>query len=149
MDSKEERLYALIARSGLFNIPELRGALFPIKIAEQPVGRARSAFVQPLYLLADIDYTLVAGEKAAAKLTITETLVPRTGPQSTLRFNLLSGKWDANDDRYTFRRWRVDSIIDGNGKKLPFHFEHDSILVGLPAKAAVNEPMPHPLRDLR
>ncbi len=138
IDTKSECLYALITKSGLFNYPELRGALFPIPIAEQPVGRSRTAFVQPRYLLADIDYTLVAGEKAAGKLTVTETIVPRTGPQSTFRFNLHSGVWDTE---WKYRPVRVDDVRDAAGEKLPYHHDNDSVLVGLPSKAPANEPV--------
>lgn len=140
IDTKDERFYAMITQRGLFNYPELRGALFPVRLADQPVGRTRQVFVQPRYLLVDLDYTLVAGDKAAGKLSITETIVPRTGPQSVLRFNQLSGFFDWGSEG-KFRRFNLDGVRDESGRKLPFHFDHDSLLVGLPAKAPVNEPV--------
>jgi len=137
IESHDERLYALITQSGLFDYPELRGALFPVTISEQPVGRKRGDFVQPRYLLVDLDYTLVAGEKAEAKLSVTETLLPRKLPQSVFRFDLLTGVWDS-DGKY--RRYRIDSVTDASGAKLPYHFDHNSVLVRMPSKLPADEP---------
>ncbi|MFA6958999.1 MAG: M1 family aminopeptidase [Thermoanaerobaculia bacterium] len=138
IDAREERLYALITQSGLFDYPELRDALFPVRISEQPVGRKREDFLQPRFLLVDLDYTLVAGEKAEGKLSITETLLPRRVPQSVFRFDLLSGVWDS-DGKY--RRFNIDSVTDESGAKLPFEFDHDSVIVRTAAKQPVDEPV--------
>jgi hypothetical protein len=138
IDDKEERFFALITRNGLYNMADLRGALFPVTISEQPVGRTRGAFVQPRYLLVNLDYTLIAGEKANAKLSTTETIVPRATPQSVFRFNLITGKRDAAGN---IRALQVDAVTDDKGKPLPFDFNYGSLLVGLPAKAAADQPL--------
>jgi hypothetical protein len=138
IEEKEERFQALITRSGVSHIAEFRSALFPVTISEQPVGRARSAFMHPRYLLVDLNYTLVAGDKAAMKLSVEETLVPRNSEQSVFRFNLLTGKRDGNN---TLHRMVVDAVTDAAGKPLPFHFERGSLLVGLPAKAPAEQPV--------
>jgi hypothetical protein len=138
IETKQERFYALMSKNGLYDIKELRGALFPVRISDQPTGRERGAFVQPRFLLADLDYTLVAGEKAQGKLTVTETIIPRGKPQRVFRFNLRSGSWD---DKWKYRPVRIDDLRDGAGNKLPFDFDEDSLLVGLPAAAPVDEPV--------
>jgi len=138
LDEKEERFYALITRNGLYNMADLRGALFPIKISEQPVGRTRAAFLQPRFLLVNLDYTLIAGDKANAKISIAETIVPRTTPQSVLRFNLMTGKRDSAGN---VRAMNVTAVTDEKGKPLPFHHDYGSLLVGLPAKAAADQPL--------
>ncbi len=138
IEEKEERFLALITRPGFSQIADLRGALLPVTISEQPIGRQRSAFLQPRFLLVDLNYTLVAGDKASMKLSVEETLVPRVSAQSVFRFNLMSGIRDGGN---TLRPIVVDAVTDGAGKALPFHAGHGSLLVGLPAKAPAEEPL--------
>lgn len=137
IEEKEESFFALITRNGLYNMADLRGALFPIKISEQPVGRTRSAFLQPRYLLVNLDYTLTAADDDA-KLSTVETIVPRGVPQSVFRFNLMKGK---RDSAGRIRAVRVDAVTDEKGKPLPFDFNYGSLLVSLPAKAAADQPL--------
>jgi Peptidase family M1 domain len=138
IDGRDEGLYAMLTRpSGSDVDPVLRDALFPVQIAGQPVGRARGAFVQPLFLLTALDYALTAGDHDAARLSVTESIVPRGAPQSAFRFNLLSGVFD---ERSNYRKLQVDEVTDASGNQLPYHFEHGSILVGLPAKMPVGAP---------
>jgi hypothetical protein len=140
LEGHDEGLWAMIGRPmGSDVVPAMRDALLPGPIAGQPVGRVRGAFVQPLFLLTALDYTLIAGDDDNARLTVTETIVPRGAPQSAFRFNLLSGVFDDRSIS-TFRRLQVDSVVDGSGNKLPYHFEHGSILVGLPAKMPAGAP---------
>lgn len=138
LEGREEGLYAILTPpSGANMAANLRDALFQFQIAGQPVGRVRGPFVQPLFLLTAVDYTLSAGDNDAAKLTVTESIVPRGVPQSTFRFNLESGVYD---ERSNFRNLNVDAVLDGAGNKLPFHFAHGSILVGLPSKMPAGAP---------
>jgi Aminopeptidase N len=138
LEGRDEGLYAMLTRPAGSDVdPVLRDALLPIQIAGQPVGRAHGAFVQPLFLLTAIDYTLSAGDNDAARLTVTESIVPRGTPQSIFRFNLESGVFD---ERSNFRKLQVDAVTDGSGNKLPYHFGHGSILVGLPAKMPAGAP---------
>jgi hypothetical protein len=139
IEHHDERLYALITRpsSVVMSADEWRNAIFPVQVAGQPVGRPRRKFVPPPFLLAGIDYTLIADDRDAAHLTITETIVPRSSPQSAFRFDLLSGVFD---ERNNYRRLQVASVTDEAGRKLPFHFDHDSILVSTPEKMPVNAP---------
>jgi len=138
LEGREEGLYAILTPpSGANMASNLRGALFPFQVAGQPFGRVRGPFVQPLFLLTAIDYTLTAGDGDAAKLAVMESIVPRGVPQSAFRFDLETGVYD---ERSNFRSLNVDAVLDGAGNKLAFHFDHGSILVGLPSKMAVNTP---------
>jgi hypothetical protein len=130
IEEKSERLVALITRASDATIPEaVRYALFPKTISEQPVGRKHGNFVQPRFLLVNVDTTIVGGEKESAKLTVVETIVPRGTAQNAFRFDLLAGMWDSDGH---FRKLAVDSVTDQAGHKLPYHFEGNSILVGTP-----------------
>src|SRR6266545_4937880 len=124
IEENEERLLAMITDASLNQLAELKGALYPITIAQQPVGRSRAAFLQPPVILGNVDYTLVAGDKDLATLHVTETIVPRRAAKSVLRLDLVSGVWDT-ENRY--RRMRVNAVTDADGKALPYHFDRDSI----------------------
>lgn len=134
IEAKSESLTSLIIRREI-GAPALRNALFGITISDQPVGRDRRAFLEPNFIVTNLDYTLVAGDKETANLAITETIEVRNRPQSAFRFNLASMAIDTNGRG---RDFHVSSVTDSNGTALPFHFAKDSILVGTPAKLAAN-----------
>jgi hypothetical protein len=90
VEENEERLLAMITDATLNQLAELKGALYPITIAQQPVGRSRAAFLQPPVILGNVDYTLVAGDKDLATLRVTETIVPRRAAKSVLRLDELN-----------------------------------------------------------
>jgi hypothetical protein len=139
IEEHSEQLHALATPpTSLSTLPaDIRQTLFTFPLSDQPVGRARGKFVQPLFLLVDLDYTLLAGERDAAQLTVTERIVPRGATQSAFRFDLRSVAWDDSGNR---RSVKVDDVTDESGKKLPYHFERGSLLVGLPAKMPANTP---------
>lgn len=137
IDKRSERLSAL-RRENRLAIRDLAGYWWPVPISDVPVGRQRRAFVEPLYLLTDLDYTLVEKEKENAELTVTETVMPRIAPQSAFRFDLFTTVFDSNGKT---RHYNVRSVTDAAGKELSFDHKNDSILVGLPAKAGVNVPV--------
>lgn len=131
IEEKSERLYALITRASDATVPaEHRYAIFPKILSEQPVGRKHGTFVQPRFLLVNVDYTLVAGDKESVNLAVTETIVPRGAAQNAFRFDLIAGELDSNGK---LRRLSVDAVTDEAGHKFPFHFDGDSILVGAPS----------------
>jgi hypothetical protein len=135
IDAKSQDFYALITDMGASQFAELKGARFPIPIAGEPIGRKRSAFLEPPYLLTDVDYTLVAGDKESGKLSVTESIIARTAAESVFRFDLQSGFWDTSGH---YRKLHVDSVSDAAGRKLDYNFDHGSIVVGLPESVAVN-----------
>src|SRR5207244_1476956 len=103
VEQNEERLLAMITDKAT-SVPELKGTMLPYEVAQQPLGRKRGAFLQPAVLLTAVDYTLIAGDNDSAKLSVTETLVPRRVPRSAVRLNLLSGMQDTDNHN---RRLRV------------------------------------------
>jgi hypothetical protein len=139
-DTVEEKSESLIAfvrnrdmSSFYFSARELAQAWFPVEVSNQPIGRDRRAFVEPAYLLTNLDYTLKADDKENATLTVAETVVPRTIAQSAYRFNLLSNLWDT---RGGSRAFHLSSVKDESGKDVSYHFAKNSLLVGLPQKAS-------------
>jgi hypothetical protein len=132
IESKSEELIGFTHRRGMA-IRELADAWFPAVVSGQPVGRNRRSFVDPAYLLSDLDYTLTAGDRENATLSVTETIQPRTTPQIAYRFNLLTNVWDTNGRS---REFHLLSVRDEAGHDLPFHFAKNSLIVGLPQKAS-------------
>lgn len=138
LESRDESFTALLAPPTSIDLvpPEFRSSLFPLLISDQPVGRQRGKFVQPLFLLTAIDYTLTA-PSFDAQLVVNETIVPRGAAQRVFRFDLIPGLFD---DRGFLHRLRVDRVSDGKGNTFPFTFEKGSILVTVPAAMPVNTP---------
>jgi Peptidase family M1 domain len=136
IETRTEYLFAL-RRENRMSVRELAGYWWPVEISAIPVGRQRRAFTEPLYLLTDLDYTLVDKEKENVEMTVTETIMPRIAPQSVFRFDLYSNVFDSNGKA---RHYNVRSVTDAAGKELSFDHKNDSIIVGLPNKAGVNQP---------
>lgn len=131
IESKSEELIGF-THSRSMAIRELADAWFPAVVSEQPIGRNRRSFVQPTYLLSDLDYTLSAGDRDTATLSVTETIQPLTTPQIAYRFGLLSNVWDTNGRS---REFHLLSVKDEAGHDLPYHFAKNSLIVGLLQKA--------------
>jgi len=134
VEAKRETLYAFVTTSSAHSA--IRRLMIPIEISDQPIGRTRAEFLQPLVLLVDVDYTLV-DRGDGAKLTVTETLVPRRAATSAFRLNLLSGVWD--DDLH-YREAKLKSVTDESGKKLKFHFDRHSVIVDAGRTLPTGEP---------
>jgi len=134
IEDKSESLVGFTHRRGMA-IRELADAWFPATVSDQPIGRNRRSFVEPAYLLTDLDYALIAGDHDDAQLSVTETIQPRTGAQSAYRFNLFSNVWDTNGRS---REFHLLSVKDDAGHDVSYHFAKNSLIVGLPKKT--NEP---------
>jgi len=132
IESRSEELIGFTHRHGM-SIRELADAWFPATVSEQPIGHNRRSFVDPAYLLADIDYTLTAGDKDAATLSMTETIQPRGIAQAAYRFNLLTNVWDTNGRS---REFHLLAVKDEAGHDVPFHFAKNSLIVGLAQKTS-------------
>ena len=130
IESKSEQLIGF-THSRSTAIRELSDAWFPAIVSEQPIGRNRRSFVDPPYLLSDLDYTLTAGDRDAATLSVTETIQPRAIPQMAYHFNLLSNVWDTNGRS---REFHLLSVKDEGGHDLPWHFAKNSLIVGVTQK---------------
>jgi hypothetical protein len=146
MESHDESFTALQPQPSSLDLvaPEFRSALFPVLISDQPVapingqpvGRQRGKFVQPLFLLAAVDYTLTA-PGFDAQLVVNETIVPRGAAQRVFRFDLVSGLFDS---RGFIHRLKVDRVSDAGGNALPFAFDKGSIVVTAASPMPVNTP---------
>jgi hypothetical protein len=134
VETKSESLLGFVRNPyvSYFTARDLALAWFPLEVSDQPIGRDRRAFVEPPYLLTDLDYTLKADDKENATLAVTETIAPRAIAQSAFRFDLLSNVWDSHGGSRTFH---LSSVKDESGKDVSYHFASNSLLVGLPAKA--------------
>ncbi len=130
VEAKSEALLGFTHHRGMA-VRELSEAWFPAIVSEQPIGRNRRSFVDPPYLLSDLDYTLTAGDGDSATLSVTETIQPRSIPQDAYRFNLLSNVWDTNGRS---REFHLLSVKDEAGHDMAYHFAKNSLIVGLPQK---------------
>ena len=137
IDGRNEALYSLLKNRNV-TIRELMSLYWPAVVSDQPIGRSRKTFLEPLYLLTDIDYTLVADEKDNASLVITETIAPRIAAQRVYRFDLHSTVYDSGGRP---RQYNVRSVKDAAGNDLSYHHDKGSFIVGLPRAVAANQPM--------
>ncbi len=133
VEAKSESLVGFTHHRGMA-IRELSDAWFTAIVSEQPIGRNRRSFVDPAFLLSDLDYTLTAGDRDSATLSVTETIQPRSIPQDAYRFNLLSNVWDTNGRS---REFHLLSVKDDAGHEMDHHFAKNSLIVGLPQKTNV------------
>ncbi|HSP15154.1 MAG TPA: M1 family aminopeptidase [Thermoanaerobaculia bacterium] len=136
IDARSETVESL-TRDRMFENRELAGMWWPVTISDQPVGRSRRDFTEPLYLLTGIDYTLVSDDKEQGRLSVTETITPRTGSQRVFHFALHSTIYDTSERPRTFN---LRSVKDAAGRDLPFVHAHENLVVGMPQKMAQNEP---------
>ena len=130
VEAKSETLVGFTHHRGMA-VRELSEAWFTAIVSEQPIGRNRRSFVDPAFLLSDLDYTLTAGDRDSATLSVTETIQPRSIPQSAYRFDLLSNVWDTNGRS---REFHLLSVKDDAGHEMAYHFAKNSLIVGLPQK---------------
>jgi hypothetical protein len=140
LDTVDERAESLLAFTRVYAIPNklLASYWWPAIVSSQPVGRNRKDFVEPLYLLTDLDYTLDADNEENGKLNITETIAPRGKAQRTFLFNLYSTDYDS---KFRARNYNVRSVTDEAGNALSYVHAKDNLIVGLPKAAAVNQPI--------
>ncbi|MDQ3282144.1 MAG: hypothetical protein M3Q69_12110 [Acidobacteriota bacterium] len=134
--TKRETLYVLQAIPSLTN-RDYKNAIFPIELSSLPIGVSRKDFLEPPYILTDLDYTLTASDKSDAALHIVETIVPRGGAQRVFRFRQTSVSYDSNEKPHHYNVKKV--TLDG-GVELPFVHDSDELLVSLPAAAPADKP---------
>lgn len=136
LDSRSESLYALLKNRSM-RIRELANNWWPVTLSDQPIARSRRDFLQPLYLLTAVDYTLIAEANQTAKLSVTETVVPRTAAQRVFSFDLHSDTYDTNGSKRTYT---VKKVTDAEGRDLSFEHSRGSVIVSLPQAVPVNTP---------
>lgn len=135
VDQMSETLYCLKKIPG--QIPaEMKSQRYPIVISDQPLMHSRKEFLNPLYLLTDITYTLVASDGNDASLDITETILPAGRAQRTFRFNLHNTKYDD----FKARQFNVKSVQTEDGRTLQFHHQLGQLLVDLGTAVQADKP---------
>lgn len=137
IETKKESLVALqkIRDSNVRYVP---GDYWTATISEQPLGRSARAFTEPRFLLTNLDYTLVAEANETAKLSVTETIEPRTGAQRVFRFALNS---EVIDTARKKRDVTLTKVTDEAGNDLSFDHRANMVVVGLPKPVAANTPV--------
>jgi hypothetical protein len=135
IETRNETLESLVKERSI-RLHELAAMWWPATISEQPIGRSRKNFLEPLYLLANLDYTLTAEDGETGKLSVIETLSPRIGAQKVFRFDMHSTVYDTNGRTRTYN---VRSVKDASGKDLSFHHSNGSLIVGLPQRVPQNQ----------
>ncbi len=133
--NRTESLQSMSKEPGI-PIRELQRRLWPVTLSEQLIGHDRRDFLEPLFLLTAIDYTLVASEKNDAVLTIEETILPLQKSQRVFKFSLYNRTFDS---RGTGRNYTVKKVTAADGSEIPFnHFEDELVLaLNAPAKPGV------------
>jgi hypothetical protein len=137
IEERSESLYSLNKNRNI-SVRELSGYLWPTVLSDQPIGHSRKAFNDPLYLLTQLDYTLIAEANETAKLSVTETVVPRNADQRVFRFDMNSDDYDTNNKK---RIYTVRTVTDAAGNELSFDHNRGSLIISLPKAVPANEPV--------
>jgi hypothetical protein len=135
IDDRSEQLYSNI-KNRMIPVRDLAGLWWPVLISDQPINRSRKDFLEPLYLLTNLDYTLTADEKENAELFVTETIAPRVMAQKVFRFSLYTTDYDTNNRARTYS---VRKVTDESGKELSYHHANNEIIVAFPKSIAANQ----------
>jgi Peptidase family M1 domain len=139
LDSLETRGESLSSFTKIREIGtrEMGNYWWPMPISEQRLRGDRREFLDPPYLLTDLDYTVIGEEKEYGKITVTETIMPRGTAQSVYRFDLHSQIYDSAERP---RKFNVLSVKDDKGRELSYDHTKGSLLIGLKEKVPANQP---------
>ena len=132
LERKSETL-ALLRQSGASS--ETR-ALRRTSVSDQPIGRDRRDPPPTRFLLTDVDLTLAASGGRDARVSVTETIVPRSENQSVFRFDLYTTALAFRGSGVDTRFYRVRSVADEAGRSLAWHHENDELAVAFPEPVA-------------
>jgi hypothetical protein len=121
---------------------ELKQALFPVVLSNQPVGRDRREPLLPWFVLTDVRVDVRASAGKDVQLTATETIVPQRRPLSVVRMDLESVSYSVSNVGVVDPRvHRLRAVTDESGKPLPFHHVGGEVVVSLPAPAPPDKPV--------
>src|SRR5512141_1514056 len=87
-DEEPETLLALQRRQ--LRGSDLRQALFPVVLSDQPVGRDRRDTLPPWFVLSDVALEVTASDGKDVSVLATEMIVPQRRPLSLVRMDLES-----------------------------------------------------------
>jgi hypothetical protein len=138
-ERREESL-AVVRRSESTDA-EARRYLYPVTLAERPLGRDRKTVADPLWALTDVRLELTASGGREAELVATETVVPVGRSRTAFRFDLYNTTYAiVGPGALQPRVFRLQSVRDASGRELPFHHAGDEVLVSLPEPAVADRP---------
>jgi hypothetical protein len=139
-DERTESIYCL--RKTESPDKDLRRFLWPVVLSKQPIGRDRRDPLPSSLDLTDIVMSVTASAGDAAKMTVTETLVPRLRASRVLRLNLYSSDYEFKRlGAVEPRSYNLRRVVDGSGASLPFEHVNDDLIIGLPAPAPPDQPL--------
>ena len=140
IDGDSERLDVIRKAKSSLADDEVKKRLWRTTLSRQS-ARDRRDLKVPRFVVTDIVYTLRATNGRDATLSVSETIVPLGRPCSVLEFGLTNTHWDVTGTGVVrLRSERLRSVKAEDGTPLPFHHDRGSLLVGLPAPAAVERP---------
>jgi len=140
IDGDGERLDVIRKTKNSLADDEVKKRLWKTTLSSQST-RDRRDLKPAHFVVTDIAYTLRATDGRDATLSVAETLVPLGRPRSVFDFGLTNTHWDVTGTGVVrLRAERLRSVKAGDGTFLPFHHDHGSLLVGLPAPAAADKP---------
>ena len=139
-DEESETLLALARRQ--VRGGDLRQALFPVVLSDQPVGRDRRDTLPPWFVLTDVAVEVTASDGKDVNVVATETIVPQRRPLSLVRMDLESRTFAVTGIGVLDpRTHRLKSVTDGAGRALAFHHSHGEVVVALPEPAPPEKPL--------
>ena len=140
VDGEGERLDVIRKTKYSLADDEVKKRLWRTTLSSQS-ARDRRDLKVPRFAVTDIAYTLRATDGRDATLSVVETIVPLGRPRSVYDFGLTNTHWDPTATGVVrLRSERLRSVKAEDGTSLPFHHDRGSLLVGLPAPAAVERP---------
>jgi len=121
---------------------DLRQAMIPITLSDQPVGRDRRDPLPPWFLLTEVAVDVRASDGKDVEILVAETIVPQKRALSVVRMDLESRSYGVTGiGRLDPRNHRCRAVWDEAGKPLPFRHSRGEIVVGLPAPAPPDRPV--------
>ena len=140
IDGDYERLDVVRKTKSSLADDEVKKRLWRTTLSIQS-ARDRRDLQPPRFVVTDIAYTLRATDGREVTLSVAETIVPLGRSRSVFDFSLTNTHWDVTGTGVVrLRSERLRSVKAEDGTSLPFHHDYGSLLVGLPAPAAVDRP---------
>lgn len=137
---RSEILYSL--RRTESSDQDLKRFLWPVILSEQAIERDRRDPLSSRLDLTDVAVDLATTGADTARLTVTETFVPKVPGTSVLRLSLYSEDYEfKRSGAVEPRRYNLRRVTDAAGTPLSFAHQNDNLLVGLAAPAHPGEPL--------
>jgi len=113
---------------------------YPATISRRPIGRTRTDIPPFDVVLSAVDYDLSTDDNRNVKLTVTETLMPRTNGARGLVLGLPDTLY-LDDDGKPPRHYAIKSLTTEDGKALPYSHNNGALLISLPQPTMAASPI--------